>query len=361
MGIVDRYIDVVISRTTLSPSVASFDGLLVVADFDSADATPVFSERVREYSDLATIATQFGTAHPVYGAAAAIFSQKETVDKVYVGRVTTAAPETWTAGLDAILAENNEWYGMCSPDRVLADQSEIADWAQINKKLYGISSDDVNVVDGAGDIAEYIDTNSYDYSFVIYHPDSDGTTTGPYPAAAWLGLMFPKDPGSATWAWKQLVGITPYVLTGTQIDTIEGKNGNYYIDVAGISVALKGTVGTGEFMDTIRGSDWLKARIQELVLTPLVNTDKVPYTNAGVGVITNQIGEALGEAVDRDFVAATTTDVDGNIVPGWSISAPEVSTVSAAEKTARNLPDVTFEATLSGAIHTVVVRGTLVL
>ena len=35
----------------------------------------------------------------------------------------------------------------------------------------------------------------------------------------------------------------------------------------------------------IHGLDWLKARIQNLVYTPIAQQDKVPYTDAGIGVI----------------------------------------------------------------------------
>lgn len=361
MADIDRYIDVVITRQTTAPTVASFDGVLIAADFADTDATPTFSERVREYTDLATIGTQFGTSHVVYGMAASIFGQNQTVDKVYVGRVTTAAPESWTDGLDAIKVESNAWYGMVSPERVLADLQEIADWAEINKKLYVISDDDPNIIGSTGDIAEYIQTNTYDYSSVIYHSTADGTISDSFADGAWMGLMFPKDPGSATWAWKTLKGVVADDLTETEINTAEGKNCNYYVNVAGVSSTHTGQVGSGEFIDTIRGSDWLTARIQELILIPLINTDKIPYTNAGVGVVVNQVKAALGEAVDRGFVSEFTTDAAGDTVPGWSVSAPDVSTVSVTDKANRLLPDVTFTAILAGAIHTVEVRGTLTL
>jgi hypothetical protein len=361
MADIDRYIDVTITRQTTTPTVASFDGVLIAADFADTDVTPNFTERVRSYSDLATIGTQFGTSHPVYGMAASIFGQSVTVDKVYVGRVTTAAPETWTAGLDAIKAENNLWYGLVTPERTLADLQTITDWAEINKKLCVISDDDSNIISGTGDIAEYIQTNTYDYSAVIYHSGADGNIADPFADGAWIGALFPKDPGSATWAWKTLKGVTADDLTEAQIDTLEGKNGNYYVEIAGVPVVHTGQVGSGEFIDIIRGQDWLNARIQELVVIPLLNSDKIPYTNAGVGVITSQIKKALGEAVDRSYVVETYTDSDNNIQPGWTVTAPEVSTISATDKGNRLLPDITFTAILAGAIHTTQINGTLTL
>ena len=104
-----------------------------------------------------------------------------------------------------------------------------------DKKLVGLSSDDANVVDGTGDIAEYINTNNYDRSFVLYHPDADLTVTEPWPAEAWMGERFPATPGSSTWKFKTLSGVAAYTLTGSQITTIEGKKGNYYTSIAGIS------------------------------------------------------------------------------------------------------------------------------
>jgi hypothetical protein len=48
---------------------------------------------------------------------------------------------------------------------------------------------------------------------------------------------------------------------------------------------------------------------------------------------------------------------DGNGM--WSVTAPKRSEIAANTIAARVLPDVEFEFTLAGAIHSVVVRGVI--
>jgi hypothetical protein len=217
-----------------------------------------------------------------------------------------------------------------------------------NKRLCILASDDSNIPDSTGDIAEYVSTQNYERTAVIYHPDADLTASDPYPDAAWMGKVFPYDPGASNWAFKTLAGVASYTLTGAQISTIEGKNGNYYTEVAGIDITQFGTVGSGEYLDIIRGLDWLTARIQQLVYTALVNNQKIAFTDNGIGVITSQLRAALGEAVDNLLINDT-----------FEVSAPLASEVSATDKGNRLLPDVTFIATLQGAINKVEIRGTV--
>lgn len=352
MADIDRIVDVTITRQTTVPSVATFDFILIAAEFEIASVTPPFSNRTKFYSNLSDIATEFGTSADVYLAASAIFAQNPSVDGVYVGRKLSGGDgsETWDVALQAMLDEENRWYGLVCLTRTLADQQDIADWVESNKKLVVMASDDVNIPDGTGDIAEYIETQNYDRSAVIYHPDSDLSVTEEWPDAAWMGKMFPKDPGSATWALKTLTGVASYSLTGSQITTIEGKNGNYYTEVAGVDITQFGTVGSGEYIDIIRGTDWLEARIQELVFTPLIQLDKVPYTDSGVQIVVTQLKAALQEAADV-----------GLITEAYNVTFPEVVDISASDKAARLLPDIKFTAIYAGAIHKVEIQGTISL
>lgn len=354
MGDLDRIITVNITRQTAIPSEPSFSDILIAAEFLTTEATPNYgtNERVRLFSSLSEIGTAFGTAHVVYFMASAIFAQNPSVAQVYVGRKLTGidGTETWTAALDAMVIDNPNFYGIVAGTRLLADQQTIAAWTESNDRLYGISSGDVSIPDSTGDIAEYINAQNYERSFVLYHPDA-GTllVTDKYPAEAWMGKMFPKDPGSATWAFKTLSGVPSYALTGAQIATIEGKEGNFYTDVAGIDITQFGTVGLGEYIDVIRGVDWLKSRIQTLAYLPLIQQDKIPYTNEGIQTVVGQVRAALQEGVDAGLLSV------------FEVTAPDVADVSITDKGNRVLPDIDFTATLTGAIHKVTVTGTVSL
>ena len=353
MSDIDRIVQVTITRQTTTPSIASFSDALVAAEFLTTDVTPNYgsTERVRLVGK-SEYAVMFASVQVVLDALTAFFSQNPSVTQAYVGRKLTAGEgtETWTEALTAMAADNNAWYGIIAGTRTLADQQLVATYAEANEKLYVAGSNDSNIPDGTGDIAEYANTNSLDRTAIIYHPDADLSTSDPYPDAAWMGKMFPKDPGSATWDLKTLATVPVYELSTGQQDTVLGKNGNYYISVSDVPITQEGTVGSGEYIDIIRGVDWLKARIQQLVFTPLVQLDKVPFTNVGIQVPVGQLRAALREAV-----------AVGLITEDFVVTFPDVSEVSATDKGNRLLPDVEFTATLAGAIHKTQISGVVSL
>lgn len=351
MADLDRIVSVTITRQTTTPAVASFSDVLILSKFDGSTITPAFSGRTRSYGSLSEMVTAgFTSGTATYKAAAKIFGQNPSITRVYVGRWDHEIEpgETITEAMDAIQLENSEWYGLVTTTRVLADQQDVADWALANKKLCILASADANLIGGTGDIAAYINTANNDRAAAIYHPDVGGASD-PYPDAAWFGKLFPKDPGSATWAFKTLAGVPTYGLTEAQFNTAVGKKANVYLSVAGVGVTQNGTVGSGEFIDVVHGIDWLTSRIQTYVFTPLVQQDKVPFTDVGVQIVLGQLKAALEEGVQNGLLAS------------YTVSAPAVADVSTANKGNRLLPDVNFTAVLAGAIHKVEISGVVTL
>lgn len=229
----------------------------------------------------------------------------------------------------------------------LDDFQDVADWTESadSRKLCFIESTDANVYDASSetDIAYYISNNNYDRSIVYY------SDTIEYTNFAAMGEAFPFNPGSQTWAYKTLSGVTTDDLTSSEQTAVLDKNANIYVEVAGVNITQFGTVGSGEYIDIMRGVDWIDARIQERIYAALVSVRKIPYTNEGIGIIEAIIRGVLLDGVGRGIL------VDGTI----EVSTPERADVSSANRTARILPDVTFTADLAGAIHKTSISGIL--
>lgn len=357
---IDKIIDVTILKETQVPSTESFNQILIAAEFLTSAATPPYdtAERVREFGTLNEIGIAFGTTGTIYKMAEAVFSQNPSVDKLYIGRKLTGVDgtEDWTAALTAMKADNNDWYGVLCGTRVLAEQQLIAAWVESNKKLCVLSSNDANIVDGTGDIAESVDTSNYERTGVIYDPLGNATGADPgtdkFMDCAWMGKLFPADtiPGSSNWAHKTIAGPAVYTVTEAQYTTAIGKRCNLYQKIGGLDKTIFGTVGAdGLYFDITWGVDWLEARIQTLVYTPISSSRKVPYTDAGIQIIVAQLKAALQEAVDAGILA------------DYTVSYPTVDQVPAADKSNRVLNNVTFVGTLAGAINTVKISGTVVL
>jgi hypothetical protein len=246
---------------------------------------------------------------------------------------------------------DSSWYALISVERDPAVVKAIADWVEPRIKLFGTASANLDIINVAAgtdttSIAAVLNQGGYIRTFVMYHQDA----ATDYPEAAWFGRVLPLEPGSETWKFKTLNSISYSNLTTTQSRNALNKKANTYEFVAGVGITANGTVAQGEYIDIIRGVDWLTARIQEYVFSALVNTPKVPYTDAGIAVIQAQVKRVLQLGVNNNFLAAD---------PEPECTVPLAADVPPADKANRILKNVKFNATLAGAIHAVEIRGTV--
>jgi hypothetical protein len=265
---------------------------------------------------------------------------------------------SWTAALTKMKEQNNDWYAVSVSARQMVNQQECAQWIQANEKLGGLCSGDSTISDEeTGDIAAWAKLNNLDRVFIFFHPDAklaDASvdvlaTADPIPEAAYFGKMLTKNPGSATWKFKELQSVPTYELTQDQVKNVEDKNATWYMTTADVPMTSNGQVASGEYIDVIHGLDWLKARIQNLVFTALIHVDKVPFTDEGVQMVVSPLKAALEEAKKNSILAS------------YEISYPAVAEVSITDKGRRFLPDVNFTGVLAGAIHSTKIHGVVTL
>lgn len=246
--------------------------------------------------------------------------------------------------LAAIVASGdtgNDWYALMLTSRYAYDILQGAIWVEANRKLFIACSSDAGIIAATTtDIAAALSDAAYDRTALLYSSDEAN-----YPDAAWLGKMLPKDPGSATWNLKTLAGITKDELTDTQITNLKNKNANYYIEIGGVNITQNGNVASAEWIDVIRGIDWIEARSQENIYALLVAVDKIPFTNAGIDQVVNKLEEILVQSVTRGIL----TDYD--------ITRPLASSFTTVQKQSRELTGIEFTGTLAGAVHKVTIVG----
>jgi hypothetical protein len=146
--------------------------------------------------------------------------------------------------------------------------------------------------------------------------------------------------------FKTLAGIEVDALTATEKNSVHGKNGNTYTTVGGVNIIEQGKVASGLFVDSVRGEDWLAARILEAVYGVLVSEEKVPFTDPGISSLENVVRGVLDNGV-----------IVGYIAPGYSVNFPTLAEVPEQERLNRELNNVTFEYNEQGAIHSVNITG----
>lgn len=251
-----------------------------------------------------------------------------------------------------ILAEDSDFYGVALDSQSEAEINALAAQVESATRKFFVTGniDTENMVAGTTtDVMSDLQDNAYDRTMVL-----QASYNSQYAGCRWMGKMLPKDPGSATWAFKTLGGLTVMSLSAAQVSAVEGKNGNYYVVLGGLNKTFWGTVASGEYADIIRGTDWFQVRLQERVYALLANLDKITYEQFGP-LVYAEIYAQMQEAAKRGVIAPDTDDTP------WVITVPTVGSISAAEKALRNFPDVEFSAFLAGAVHKTEITGTLSL
>jgi hypothetical protein len=268
-------------------------------------------------------------------------------------------PYTPSAGvvddLVAIQNVNDGWYALACTDRTSVTVQAIAAWIETQLKIFGTASNDANIINlppgtGSGfdstSIAYILFNAGYARSFVMYHQDANED----YPECAWFGNCLPLQPGSETWAFKTLNSIPYTDVSSTQQANAFAKNANLYQYIGGVGITQNGTVAVGEYIDIIRGVDWLTSTIQSYVYSILVSNPKVPYTDQGITAVESEIRAVLELGIANNFIAAN---------PPYIITVPLAANVSSIDKANRILRNVIFQATLAGAIQAVDITGTV--
>lgn len=229
------------------------------------------------------------------------------------------------------------------------DFKAAAAWAETQTKIFFYASSSAAIYDPVSttDIAYYMKNLAYDRTVSIYHDAAQGDASPSWIEAAWPGEALPYDPGSQTWAFKTLSGVAAYGLTSGERTAILAKYCNIYTETGGVNITENGKVASGEYIDIIRGIDWLTSRLQTEVFTNFVNSRKVPFTDEGITAITGIVQGVLEEAASVGLLISESIE----------ITAPKRADVSSANLLARNLPDIDFTATLQGAIHNVEISG----
>ncbi len=250
--------------------------------------------------------------------------------------------------LSELLTADPDWYALAIDSNSQAEIVAAAAWVETRRRLFVAQTADAGCGDPAvtTDVMSAVKAASYGYTTVWFHA-AIGRSDG-WVAAGLLGNRLPADPGSDTWAFKTLAGVTVLGVSTTARAAILAKNGNVYERKNGVAVSFPGKVALGEWVDVVRGLDWCRARMQEDLFALQRANEKVSFTDEGARLVAAAIFGVLSEGVNNKLF---TDD------PKPVVTVPRARAVSSANRSARNLPSVEFTAYLAGAVHTIAVTG----
>lgn len=289
----------------------------------------------------------------------------DTGDATVLVLTHTTASVGYPEDLTAISNEDPDWYMLLIPQRDRDTIMTIAPIIEAQRRMFAFQNNDAAALSAVydvgsprADVFSEIKAGSYSRTFGMFHDtDAEAAVSG------WVGRCISSIPASIDWMFKEISGIAARVYTDTQYANLISKNGNGYMPMAGRKMTFEGKVGSGEFIDIIRGVDKLYARIQENIFGSLIKFPKVPYTERGLKVPEAGIRAAFLEAVRDGLIADSRTLEDGTVEsPAFTVTSPVISDISASQRALRRIPADTpyrAEGTLAGAIHYVAVRATV--
>ena len=295
------------------------------------------AEKYAEYGSLSEMALDFGSSNDAYKMAAAMFAQEPSPETI---AVYNRGSKDIAAALTAVQGSNPDFYAILIPEREKASLKVAGDWANANKKFFFGCCNDVTALDNRN-----VDREAY----IIHDKPED------FPECAWAGQNLPKDPGSITWKWKSLNGQSAAGYTTTQLNTIRADKGQALTEIAGVTIVNEGVSTSGEFIDVIRGQDWIKARMEENLSSLLISNEKVAMDNVGIAQVESTLRSVLKEAGERGIIAKATTESELKFSDDkeymYNVKVPTREEISSADKAARVLPNVEFVYYLAGAVH----------
>ena len=354
---------VVVNIDIAQPAVdsASFDNLLIVG-LPPVAPPPKPLPDVGVYSDLSEVVAAgyaaVGENADAVGIAARIaFSQNPKPSKIFIAaqkETGSTALEPVTATLDRAL-NTTGWYVVCPAGIPETDYASIAEWTEAQTKMFAYTF--LATEDPVGSIF------FRSQGWCGLENDNDSPTDVPeanaylHVAAVAKCLSYPS--GAETWAFKQLAGVYPSNFSGILKKIFMDEHSNYFAQYAGRKITMNGQVRAGEWIDVIRGRDWLQNDMRLRIFNLLLMNPKIAYTDNGIALVQNEMIASLKSAQARGIVAENEYDEDGNLVPGFRVSVPKSQSLTATQKASRILTECKFSARLAGAIHAVGVNGAL--
>lgn len=325
-------VEVIVVRETQPMTQAGFGLPLILATH--AD------QGYSEYTDIASVAEDYPTVTEAYKIASRVFGQSPRPARVAMVGVAydteVDTPETLVAALNELVETHNDWYFL------LTDQQEddvikaLSAWIDTQDKMYFAST---------GNLLLPLQLQSAHTALLYHHEPRQ------YPAEGWVGRCAPEDPGSITWKFKTINGVTAAQIKAGELVQLHKNGGNSYVQKLGILQTSEGLTTAGEYIDVIRSEHFIKARLVEQVSRLLITKGKVPYDNRGIAMVVSECESVMRQATAQGIIAV---DDDGN--GQWTITAPRREDIPAIQIASRKLEGVLVEAKLAGAIHEATIR-----
>lgn len=277
----------------------------------------------------------FGIESKEYKLASRLFGQNPAPAEVAMAGITwdnvTGQATDLISALNEIVDQNGDWFHVVCTENSPEVVTALAEWADANDKIYWATTQDLSQPT----------LMENENAVVMYHDDEDA-----YVAEGLAVYAATTDPGEITFKFKTVNGVSEANITATELAQLHENGGFSYVRKMGVLQTTEGITTSGEYIDVVLGSYFLKFRIEEGMMYLAINSKKIPYDNIGIGSIVSVIDKVFKQGVRQGIILK---DNDGNGV--YDITALTREEVSTNDVASRVYDGAKGEAKLAGAIH----------
>ncbi|WOE32176.1 MULTISPECIES: DUF3383 family protein [unclassified Acinetobacter] len=358
---VSNVVNVSISLAALAAGPRSFGTLLILG---TTSGVIDKIERMREYSNITEVGTDYGVDDPEYQAAKAYFGQSPKPQTLYIGywaKTDVSAEKVEDAVKECL--ESLKWYGLTiAADLTDVEVDSVASLIEAADpvRIFGYTTQQEDTTQTTEtDTAFKLAKKNYRRTFTIFSSDN------PYAAASVMGRAFSVNFNGTnttiTMKFKQLPGIAAEDLKTREAKALAAKNCNVFAAYNNDTAILQeGVMCDGTFFDEVHGLDWYQNHLETALWNLYyTTTTKVPQTFGGVNRQCTVLERASDQAVKNGLLGEGqwngeefgTLQTGDYLSKGFYVFANSLDDQAQSEREARKSPIFQIAAKLAGATH----------
>jgi len=327
--------DVIVSIDPFRPSAMTGFGKLMIL------AKKAGESKIKNYTNIEEVTKDFEEATNAYKKATAFFEQKDDPQLLSIATYDPDALEDPLTVKTAIEKYYDEdWYFVITADAELTDQIAVADFIEAKRfKEYVVKTID-------SESRNAFKAKGYFRTIQFYHP-----IEGEEADAALIGEVGNLQPGTITWKFKSLKGITPLKITADELKRIHEDGANVYVTKAGNPQTSEGIVVSGEYIDVVHGMDWIKHNIEHHMQETFRNNSKISFRSGGISLLETDLINVLERAAEFGIINKEDE------TPLYTVVAKPKSEMPAEEVRKRIYSGLSFSYEPEEAIHLTKIHG----
>ena len=354
---VNENLDVHVKLDVVNPaSPVNLGNLAVYVVSDTSNSEEVLPDtQLHSADDIANIGLAVNAA--TEAVINSYFAQENHGDTVYLYGIESSVDQSTTQEkVESTLTDGWEFATLISSTSL--DSVVLANAIDSYGRKLAVLGMDVNLsTANVSDVESITDAPFYgNERTVVFLANREAGNTEKYKGVgALIGALGNLQPGSITWKFKKLKGITATQVNGKVVAKATEIGAIMYVYKAGTEQTSEGLSTGLEYIDNLHSDDWVRAEIESSIQHLLQTTDKLPYGAQGIAQLEAAVTTVLRTATENGVILVDPETNAGD----FTVRAGSREEQAASDIASRAYKGLSFDYTRAGAIHDVTVHGTI--